>query len=229
MAHETSTGRSVFVLGRSAVLDAAEVATRAAAQRTELLLLSLGYPVSPEQDAVVQAALRGSCRQAGLVRCRPRSVTEATQRVRPRRGQGHTAHHRVRAEEARTRPGDPESQRQRPTSPILRPGVRSAGSPHGSAGPQATAHDGHSPGGVRSARRSLGSGSTIFPLRQLGPIRCRRRRGLGICRGARRAGGPQAHPRHRLVTGGSAGAEAGSTHDLPRRGARRRQDLRDAR
>jgi nucleotide-binding universal stress UspA family protein len=50
--------RRVFVLGREATFDVDPVAKRVVAEGAELVLLSLGYPVTPGQEAVVGDALR---------------------------------------------------------------------------------------------------------------------------------------------------------------------------
>jgi hypothetical protein len=51
-------GRPVIVLGRRATLDVEDAIRRAIADHVHLVLLSVGYPVSPAQDAIVQEAVR---------------------------------------------------------------------------------------------------------------------------------------------------------------------------
>jgi hypothetical protein len=50
--------RRVFVLGRTAELDIADIVRRAAEDQVQLVLLSVGYPVDPAQDSVVSEAVR---------------------------------------------------------------------------------------------------------------------------------------------------------------------------
>jgi len=50
--------RRVFVLGRGATIDVEDVARRVIAEGAELVLLILGYPVAPNQAALVNDALQ---------------------------------------------------------------------------------------------------------------------------------------------------------------------------
>ena len=54
---QAPAARRVFVLGRHAELDVRAEAGRAVEEGRQLVLLSVGYPVTPAQDAVVQDAL----------------------------------------------------------------------------------------------------------------------------------------------------------------------------
>ena len=227
MGQETPGGRWVFVLGRSAVLDVEDVATRAAAQHAELVLLSLGYPVSPKQDAVVQAALREAAdHQVWFDAVLVPSPKRFGEYVHAGDEVTIVASGSERRKLDRAL-GIPPHNGERPDSPLGRPGTRPTGSDE-SARAQPALHRPHSQGGSSRARRTVRSRSTVFPRRRLAPARCRRRRGLRIGRGARGARGSPAHPRHGLVARGSRGAEAGSARGLPRRRARSGQDLRDA-
>jgi hypothetical protein len=58
MERQPPGARWVFLLGRSAVLDLEDVARRAQVEPAQLVLLSLGYPVSAAQQAIVQQALQ---------------------------------------------------------------------------------------------------------------------------------------------------------------------------
>jgi len=54
---QTPSGRRIFVLGRQAELDVRAEAGRAVEEGRQLVLLSVGYPVTAAQDGVVQDAL----------------------------------------------------------------------------------------------------------------------------------------------------------------------------
>ena len=130
--HPPAAGCSSWV-EVDAVLDAAEVATRAAADDRQLVLLSLGYPVSPEQDAVVQAALREAAdQQSGSMpssfRHRSDSASTSTPGTR-----SHSSPSGLRADGSSNAPWRIRAQRNVSTSHIHRPGSDSGGARHGSA------------------------------------------------------------------------------------------------